>query len=326
LSGSYSVWVNKNKFFKFVKVRIGTRGSKLALWQTEFVRRKLSDVYPDVEFEVKVIKTKGDKILDSPLSKIGDKGIFTREIEIELLNREIDIAVHSLKDLPTKLPEGLIIGAVTEREDVRDVLISKDNLKLAELPKEAVIATGSLRRRAQLLHFRSDFKFVDLRGNIDTRFRKFDESNWDAMVLAFAGVRRMNYESRIAELISTDIVLPAVGQGAIAIEVREDDVKILDLIRRINHIETELATRSERALLRRLEGGCQVPIGAFAVVNDGKIKISAMISNFDGTFFVRDSIEGFVSNDVEEIGFELAEKLLEQGGARILEEIKRASG
>jgi hydroxymethylbilane synthase len=309
-----------------VKVRIGTRGSKLALWQTEFVRRKLSDVFPDVEFEVKVIKTKGDKILDSPLSKIGDKGIFTREIEIELLNREIDIAVHSLKDLPTKLPEGLIIGAVTEREDVRDVLISKDNLKLAELPKEAVIATGSLRRRAQLLHFRSDFKFVDLRGNIDTRFRKFDESNWDAMVLAFAGVRRMNYESRIAELISTDIVLPAVGQGAIAIEVREDDVKILDLVRRINHIETELATRSERALLRRLEGGCQVPIGAFAVVNDGKIKISAMISNFDGTFFVRDSIEGFVSNDVEELGFELAEKLLEQGGARILEEIKRASG
>jgi hydroxymethylbilane synthase len=309
-----------------VKVRIGTRGSKLALWQTEFVRRKLSDVYPDVEFEVKVIKTKGDKILDSPLSKIGDKGIFTREIEIELLNREIDIAVHSLKDLPTKLPEGLIIGAVTEREDVRDVLISKDNLKLAELPKEAVIATGSLRRRAQLLHFRSDFKFVDLRGNIDTRFRKFDESNWDAMVLAFAGVRRMNYEGRIAELISTDIVLPAVGQGAIAIEVREDDVKILDLVRRINHIETELATRSERALLRRLEGGCQVPIGAFAVVNDGKIKISAMMSNFDGTFFVRDSIEGFVSNDVEELGFELAEKLLEQGGARILEEIKRASG
>jgi len=309
-----------------VKVRIGTRGSKLALWQTEFVRRKLSDVFPDVEFEVKVIKTKGDKILDSPLSKIGDKGIFTREIEIELLNREIDIAVHSLKDLPTKLPEGLIIGAVTEREDVRDVLISKDNLKLAELPKEAVIATGSLRRRAQLLHFRSDFKFVDLRGNIDTRFKKFDESNWDAMVLAFAGVRRMNYEGRIAELISTDIVLPAVGQGAIAIEVREDDVKILDLVRRINHIETELATRSERALLRRLEGGCQVPIGAFAVVNDGKIKISAMISNFDGTFFVRDSIEGFVSNDVEELGFELAEKLLEQGGARILEEIKRASG
>jgi hydroxymethylbilane synthase len=290
------------------------------------VRRKLSDVFPDVEFEVKVIKTKGDKILDSPLSKIGDKGIFTREIEIELLNREIDIAVHSLKDLPTKLPEGLIIGAVTEREDVRDVLISKDNLKLAELPKEAVIATGSLRRRAQLLHFRSDFKFVDLRGNIDTRFRKFDESNWDAMVLAFAGVRRMNYEGRIAELISTDIVLPAVGQGAIAIEVREDDVKILDLVRRINHIETELATRSERALLRRLEGGCQVPISAFAVVNDGKIKISAMISNFDGTFFVRDSIEGFVSNDVEELGFELAEKLLEQGGARILEEIKRASG
>ncbi len=309
-----------------MKVKIGTRGSKLALWQMEFVRKKLSEVFPDAEFEIKVIKTKGDKILDSPLSKIGDKGIFTREIEIELLNREIDIAIHSLKDLPTKLPEGLMIGAVTEREDVRDVLISKNNLKLSDLPKGAVIATGSLRRRAQLLHFRSDFKFVDLRGNIDTRFRKFDESNWDAMVLAFAGVSRMNYNDRIAELISTDIMLPAVGQGAIAVEVREDDVKILDMVRQINHLETELATKSERALLRRLEGGCQVPIGAFAMVNDGKIKISAMISNFDGTFFVRDSIEGFVGDDVEELGFELAEKLLEQGGARILEEIKKVSG
>ncbi len=309
-----------------MKVKIGTRGSKLALWQMEFVRKKLSEVFPDAEFEIKVIKTKGDKILDSPLSKIGDKGIFTREIEIELLNREIDIAIHSLKDLPTKLPEGLVIGAVTEREDVRDVLISKNNLKLSDLPKGAVIATGSLRRRAQLLHFRSDFKFVDLRGNIDTRFRKFDESNWDAMVLAFAGVSRMNYNDRIAELISTDIMLPAVGQGAIAVEVREDDVKILDMVRQINHLETELATKSERALLRRLEGGCQVPIGAFAMVNDGKIKISAMISNFDGTFFVRDSIEGFVGDDVEELGFELAEKLLEQGGARILEEIKKVSG
>jgi hydroxymethylbilane synthase len=305
------------------KIVIGTRGSKLALWQTEFVRKKLAEVFPEVEFEIKIIKTKGDKILDSPLSKIGDKGIFTREIEIELLNKEIDLAVHSLKDLPTKLPDGLKIGAVTEREDVRDVLISKDKLSLDKLPQNAVIATGSLRRRAQLLHFRSDFKFVDLRGNIDTRFRKFDESNWDGMVLAFAGVNRMNYIDRISQLIPTDIILPAVGQGAIAVEVREDDLEILDMVEKINHKETELATKAERALLKHLEGGCQIPIGAFAFVSNGKIKLSAMISNLDGTFMVRDSIEGDIDGDVEKIGFELAERLLEQGGHKILDEIRK---
>lgn len=307
------------------KIIIGTRGSKLALWQTEFVKKKLSEKFPDLEFEIKIIKTKGDKILDSPLSKIGDKGIFTREIEIELLNGEIDLAVHSLKDLPTKLPDGLIIGAVTEREDVRDVLISKDNLKLSELPIGATIATGSLRRKAQLLHFRGDFKFVDLRGNIDTRFRKFDESNWDGMVLAFAGVSRMNYLGRVSEIISTDVILPAVGQGAIAVEIRERDEKIFEIVRKINHSETELATKAERALLKYLEGGCQIPIGAFASLKDGKIKLSAMISNLDGTFLVRDSIEKEIGNNVEEVGFELAQRLLEQGGAKILDEIRKLS-
>ncbi len=305
------------------KILIGTRGSKLALWQTEFIRKKLVDTFPEFEFEVKVIKTKGDKILDSPLSKIGDKGIFTREIEIELLNGEIDIAVHSLKDLPTKLPDGLTIGAVTEREDVRDVLISKDNLKLDELPKNSVIATGSLRRRAQLLYFRPDFKFVDIRGNIDTRFKKFDESTWNAMVLAFAGVKRMNYAGRISQIIPTDLILPAVGQGAIAVEVRENDNKIIEMIRKINHKETELATRAERALLKHLEGGCQIPIGAFASILDGKIKLSAMVSNLDGTFMVRDSIEGEVCDDIEKFGFELAERLLENGGKKILDEIRK---
>ncbi|CUS97644.1 hydroxymethylbilane synthase [Candidatus Chrysopegis kryptomonas] len=307
------------------KIIIGTRGSKLALWQTEFVKKKLSENFPDLEFEIKIIKTKGDKILDSPLSKIGDKGIFTREIEIELLNGEIDLAVHSLKDLPTKLPDGLIIGAVTEREDVRDVLISKNNLKLSELPTGATIATGSLRRKAQLLHFRGDFKFVDLRGNIDTRFRKFDESNWDGMVLAFAGVSRMNYLGRVSEIISTDVILPAVGQGAIAVEIRERDEKIFEIVRKINHSETELATKAERALLKYLEGGCQIPIGAFASLKDGKIKLSAMISNLDGTFLVRDSIEKEIGNNVEEVGFELAQRLLEQGGAKILDEIRKLS-
>ncbi len=304
------------------KIVIGTRGSKLALWQTEFVKGKLVEFFPEIEFEIKIIKTKGDKILDSPLSKIGDKGIFTREIEFELLNGEIDLAVHSLKDLPTKLPDGLTIGAVTEREDVRDVLISKDNLSLDKLPQNALIATGSLRRRAQLLHFRPDFKFVDLRGNIDTRFRKFDESNWDGMVLAFAGVNRMNYTNRVSQIIPTDIILPAVGQGAIAVEVREDDYDILEMIEKINHKETELATKAERALLKHLEGGCQIPIGAFAFVSNGKIKLSAMISNLDGTFMVRDSMEGDL-DDAEKVGFELAEKLLEQGGFKILDEIRK---
>ncbi|MCX7762733.1 MAG: hydroxymethylbilane synthase [Candidatus Kryptonium sp.] len=305
------------------KIIIGTRGSKLALWQTEFVKEKLSKVVPDIEFEIKIIKTTGDKILNSPLSKIGDKGIFTREIEIELLDGKIDMAVHSLKDLPTKLPDGLTIGAVTEREDVRDVLISRNDLKLADLPLNSVIATGSLRRRAQLLNIRPDFKFVEIRGNIDTRFRKFDESNWDGMILAYAGVKRMNYTSRVSEVISTDIILPAVGQGAIAIEVREKDEKILDLVRKVNHRETELATRAERALLRYLEGGCQIPIGAFAYVSNGKIKLSAMVSNLDGTFLVRDSVEGDVNDQVENLGFELAEKLLQQGASKILDEIRK---
>lgn len=305
------------------KIVIGTRGSKLALWQTEFVKGKLSQIFPELEFEIRIIKTKGDKILDSPLSKIGDKGIFTREIEVQLLNREIDIAVHSLKDLPTKLPDGLIIGAVTEREDVRDVLISKNNLKLTELPQNSIIATGSLRRKAQLLHLRSDFQFVDLRGNIDTRFKKFDESNWNGMVLAYAGVKRMNYTDRVSEIISTDFILPAVGQGAIAVEIRESDEKIFELVRKINHQETELATRAERALLKYLEGGCQIPIGAFAFVSNGKIKLSAMVSNFDGSFLVRDSIEDDVNENVEELGFKLAEKLLEQGASKILDEIRK---
>ncbi len=318
--------MNKNKRCKMArKITIGTRGSKLALWQTELVKRKLLEIFPELEFEVKIIKTKGDKILNSPLSKIGDKGIFTREIETELLKGEIDIAVHSLKDLPTKLPNGLTIGAVLEREDVRDVLISKGNLKLSELPQNSTIATSSLRRKAQLLNFRADFNFVDIRGNIDTRFKKFDESNWNGMVLAYAGVKRMGYTDRVSELIPTDIILPAVGQGAIAVEVREDDIETFEIVRKINHIETELATKAERALLKHLEGGCQIPIGAFALISDGKIKLSAMISNLDGTSLIRDSIEGDVNSDIEKIGIELAERLLEQGGAKILDEVRKAS-
>jgi hydroxymethylbilane synthase len=304
------------------KILIGTRGSKLALWQTEFVKEKLMKIFPDIEIEIKVIKTKGDKILDSALHRIGDKGIFTREIEYALLDGRIDMAVHSLKDLPTRLPDGLMLAGVTEREDVRDVLISKDNLKLAELPMNSTIATGSLRRRAQLLHFRSDFNIVNLRGNVDTRFRKFDESNWDGMVLAYAGVSRMNYGHRISEIISTDVILPAVGQGSIAMEIREDDHRMFEIIRKINHIDTELAIRAERALLRQLEGGCQIPVGALGRVTNGRLYLEAMISNLDGNLFIRDSILGD-AKDPESLGMELAERLIEQGGTKILDEIRK---
>ena len=304
-----------------MKIVIGSRGSKLALWQANFVKEKIEEMFPEIDLEIKVIKTKGDKILDAPLSKIGSKGIFTREIEHALLRGEIDIAVHSLKDLPTQLPDGLTLAGVTEREDVRDVLISKNGLKLSELPQSAVIATGSLRRKAQLLHFRKDFKIVNLRGNVDTRFRKFYESSWDGMVLAYAGVKRMNYEDKITEIIPTEIILPAAGQGSIAMETRKDNTKVIEIIRKINHRDTELAITAERTLLSRLEGGCQVPIGVFANVNDGKLKITAMISSLDGNFLLKDSNEG-EAEKAEEIATELAEKLLSKGAGKILKEIK----
>jgi hydroxymethylbilane synthase len=303
------------------KIIIGTRGSKLALWQTNFVKAQLEKLFSELNIEVNIIKTTGDKILDSPLSQIGDKALFTKELENALLKKEIDVAVHSLKDLPTQLPDGLMLTSVLEREKPNDVLISKNNLKLSQLPKNAIVATGSLRRTSQLLHCRTDLQIVDLRGNVDTRFKKFDESNWNAMILAFAGVKRMNYGERIAEIISMEILLPAVGQAAIGIETRSDNEFAKNVVRKLNHDETEIAAKAERAFLRRLEGGCQIPIGANATIVNGKLFLDGLIASLNGKILLRDSVNGKI-DEAESLGISLAEILLAKGGDKILEEIR----
>ncbi len=304
---------------------IGTRKSPLALWQAEFVKAELEQHFPDRQFVLQHIQTTGDKILDSPLSKIGDKGLFTREIEYALLRGDIDLAVHSLKDLPTQTPDGLAISAITKREDTRDVLISKTPTTLLTLPKNAKIATGSLRRRSQVLALRPDLEIHDIRGNLNTRFKKFFESNLDAMLLAFAGVHRLALDVHISEILSHDLILPAVGQGALGIETRDGDTDIISMVQRLNDLETELATKAERSLLRSLEGGCQIPIGAFATFADRDFTLSAFVGSLDGKETLRDSISKSDVTTVaqaEDAGIELAERLRQQGGDKILSAIR----
>lgn len=300
-----------------MKVRIGTRKSKLALWQANFVKEFLERKW-DVEVELVKITTTGDKILDAPLAKIGGKGLFVKEIEQALIDRKIDLAVHSLKDVPMVIPEGLTLGAITEREFPFDVLISRDGKKLAELPEGARVGTSSLRRQVQIKRLRRDLKVEILRGNVDTRMRKLKESLYDAIVLAYAGVKRMGYEEEITEIL--DYFIPAVGQGSLAIEIREDDKRIRELIEPLNHRESYIRAVCERAFLRRLEGGCQVPIGAYAEVREGKLLIRGFISDLEGTKFIEGKEEGNLG-EAESIGERLAEDLLERGGKKILKEI-----
>lgn len=313
-----------NKLIIQRNLRIGSRGSELALWQAKWVQAELQKHFPKLQVEIEIIKTTGDNILDSPLSKIGDKGIFTKEIELALLDRRIDLAVHSLKDLPTKLPEGLTIGAITKREDVRDVFIAhpKKNYKhFNELPQGATIATGSLRRKCQVLSWRSDLNIVDIRGNLNTRFRKLDVSEWDGMILARAGVVRLGLQQRITEILPIEKLLPAVGQGALAIEVRADDTAITDLLQPLSSHATTIATLGERALLRHLEGGCQVPIGAYGRIENNEFTLDAMIGSLDGKKIVRGKIHGTLEN-AEKLGEQLAKILLESGGDTILKEVR----
>ncbi len=302
------------------KIRIGTRGSQLALWQANWVKGKLSDWNPGIEVEIHKIKTTGDKILDVPLAKVGGKGLFVKEIEEALFDKKIDIAVHSMKDVPTDLPEGLCISAITEREDPRDALISKDGLNLKELKKGAKIGTSSLRRQVQLLNFRDDFKIHQLRGNLNTRMKKLNAGDFDAIMLAAAGVKRMGWEDKITEYLPYDIFLPAIGQGALGIEIRKSDKDIEKIIERFNHRETSLCVRAERAFLKRLEGGCQVPIAAFGTINGNGIKLEGMVGSIDGKILYRDSEED-KENNVEELGIRLAEKLLNKGADKILKEV-----
>ncbi|HUL43624.1 MAG TPA: hydroxymethylbilane synthase [Bacteroidota bacterium] len=306
------------------EVIIGSRGSQLALWQAGWVKEQLEHHFPSLKPEIRIIKTTGDKILDSPLSRIGDKGLFTKEIEHALLNHEIDIAVHSLKDLPTILPAGLSIGAITKREDVHDVFIAhprKQHRKFADLPVGAMIATGSLRRKAQLLSWRKDIRIIDFRGNLNTRFAKLESSDWDGMVLAKAGVIRLGFRNRITEILPLDRVLPAVGQGALAIEIREDDNATLKYVQSLGSHATTLSTKGERAFLRYLEGGCQVPIGAYGRIVHGEFCLDAMIGSLDGRKILRGKARGIPERS-EELGTRLAETLFTGGGKEILKQIR----
>ncbi len=306
------------------KLIIGSRGSALALWQSNWVASELTELY-GVEVEIKRIKTTGDKILDSPLAKIGGKGLFVKEIEKALEKGQIDLAVHSMKDVPTELPTGLVIGAVTRREDPRDALVSRGKVSLMDLPKGAKIGTSSLRRKAQLWRKRPDFDMVDVRGNLDTRIRKMKEGQFDAMVLARAGLKRMGFEDEVTEVLGPQIMLPAVGQGALAIEVREDDEAVREMVGSLNHLPTQQSIMAERALMKRLEGGCQVPVGALGVVDDGQIRLKAMVASLDGRKMVQDEVVGLPQH-AEELGIELAEKLLHQGAEAILAEVRSLAG
>jgi hydroxymethylbilane synthase len=297
-------------------LRLGTRKSKLALWQANFVKEKLEAL--GCRVEIVPITTTGDKILDAPLAKIGGKGLFVKEIENALLAGEIDLAVHSLKDVPITIPEGLTLSAITEREEPYDVLISRDGNKLEELPSGAVVGTSSLRRQVQIKRRRRDLKVEILRGNVDTRLRKLKEGLYDAIVLAYAGVKRMGLSGEISQVLEDFI--PAVGQGSLAIETRAKDERVINLVKVLNHEESWLRAVCERAFLRELQGGCQVPIGAYAWIEGDRIKIKGFISDLEGERFLDGYEEGSLQ-EAEEVGKRLAQRLLREGGEEILKEI-----
>jgi hydroxymethylbilane synthase len=303
------------------ELRIGTRGSPLALWQANWVRERLFQAYPHLRVSLIRIKTKGDKLIDVNLATVGGKGLFVKEIEEGLLGGRIDLAVHSMKDVPVQLPEGLHIRFITRREDPRDVLISRDRRTLEELPSGAKIGTSSLRRRAQLLSYRPDFHIIPLRGNVDTRVRKLDTMGLDAIVLAAAGVKRMKMGRRISQFISPEVCLPAIGQGALGIETRIADDEINEYLSIIDHEATHLSIMAERAFLRRLEGGCQVPIGAWGSVSDqDMLTLKGFVGDLDGRKLVKGGIEG-ETGKVQELGMALAENLLSRGADEILREL-----
>lgn len=298
---------------------IGSRGSRLALWQAENARDRLLALNPGLQIQIDVIKTTGD-VKPDPLSVIGGKGVFTKELEDALLDKRIDIAVHSLKDLPTIIPSGLALSAICEREDPRDALVlplDRNFSSLLDLPANSVVGTSSQRRLAQLKALRSDVVVKDLRGNVDTRVRKLDEGQYDALILASAGLIRLGLETRISAAIRTDEMLPAVGQGAIAIEIRADDGVAIEATAKLNHRETELACRAERAFLRSLGGGCQFPIAAHAVVKDDTLSLEGLVARPDGSAFIRDQLAGHLGRP-EELGSNLADRLLKQGAGELL--------
>ncbi len=306
-------------------IRIGTRGSQLALWQANWVQKAISLNWPQTTTERVVIKTKGDKILDVPLAKVGGKGLFVKEIEDALMDGRIDIAVHSMKDMPAELPPGLCISAVPRRENPLDALISEKYGSLADLPQGARVGTSSLRRSAQLLHLRPDLTILPLRGNLDTRLKKLTTTDLDAIVLATAGLKRLGLAHRISAHIDPETMLPAVGQGALCIESRINDKVIDPVVKALDDAQTHTAVLAERAFLHRLEGGCQVPIAAHATIVDEQLKLAGLVAEVDGRRIIKSEITG-LWDQAESIGRELAEHLLAQGAGIILEELNHNAG
>ncbi len=301
---------------------VGTRGSQLALWQANHVAERLRAAFAGLSVRLETIKTTGDRILDVPLAAIGGKSLFVKEIEEALLEGRVDLAVHSMKDVPADLPPGLTIAAVTLREDPSDVLISRTGARLKDLPAGARVGTSSLRRQAQLLHYRPDLTVIGLRGNLDTRIRKLEGEGLDAIVVAAAGVKRLGWMDRISEFLSPDICLPAIGQGALGVEIRQGDPTATATVTVLNHPETHLAVRAERAFLRRLGGGCQVPFAAHAEIAEGHLFLRGLVATPDGRHLLRGERRG-TADEGEAVGIALAEDLLARGASEILQAIFR---
>ena len=300
---------------------IGTRSSKLALWQADYVADCLRREYPGLRVEKKLMTTKGDKILDAPLAKIGGKGLFTKELEVDMLQGGIDLAVHSLKDMPTEVPEGLMLAAITKRLDPGDAVVSPQYRTFAALPQGAKVGTSSLRRKAQLLHARPDLRIEDLRGNVNTRLRKLEEEHFDAVILAVAGLKRLGFGERITDVLPREMCLPAVGQGALAIETRADDKEMQAMLEFLRDENTVRCARAERSFLARVEGGCQVPVGVYATINaSDALEVEAVIASLDGKRLYRDMVTG-PRREAENLGRILADKLLAAGGLAIMHEL-----
>ena len=303
------------------QIKIGTRGSQLALWQSNWVKSTLMEKFPGLAVELVIIKTKGDKIQDVPLARVGGKGLFVKEIEEAILDRRVDLAVHSMKDMPALIPEGLCIGAIPDRENPKDALVSRKGLSLDQLPQGARIGTSSLRRAAQLKHLRPDLEILPLRGNLDTRLKKLETEDLDAVVLAAAGLRRMELDHRVTQYLDETEMLPAVGQGALCIEARENDPDIGPLTATLDHAGTRTVVLGERAFLHRLEGGCQVPIAAHGTLSGKEFSLIGLVASLDGVQLIRDTMTGPTDHS-ESIGIELAERLLARGAGKLLDALK----
>ncbi len=299
-------------------IRIATRKSPLAMWQAEYVRDRLMEIHPDLTVELLGMSTQGDKILDSPLAKIGGKGLFVKELEQRMLEGDADIAVHSMKDVPVEFPEGLHLSVICEREDPRDAFVSNHYASLEDLPQNAKVGTSSMRRQSQIRAIRPDLQIIDLRGNVNTRLRKLDEGNYDAIILAAAGLIRLGFEERITQTLETDVSLPAIGQGAVGIECRSNDERINNLIAPLNHAETRTRVLAERAMNNRLEGGCQVPIAGHSVLENGELYLRGLVGSPDGNTMVRAERRG-PADTAEAMGTDLADELLANGAREILQ-------